>query len=764
LPVSPAPDQPNACAQEPIHIPGSIQPHGWLLAFGCDGVVSHASENLDSLLGRPAPGVLGAALADILPWQSESGGVLARDVMGWARQSAGGFARRARLQDALYQCFAHRADGAMILEIEPVAPASQNAADSLQADVLEFSRAAEDLADWRGLAQAAARTARRISAFERVLIYRFDADWNGCVVAEDRSGEGDGALPSYLGQYFPASDIPAQARALYLRNRLRLIPDACYTPVRIVPECGPGAVAALDLRQAALRSVSPLHLQYMRNMGTRASMSASLIVEGRLWGLIAFHSRAPHFAGLPVRSAVEFLAQILASGIAARQHSAQARLLTVAGVHHDRLLAAMAARSPPGPEILAEEADDLLALTGAAGAAVVSEHDCISIGQTPDIAEIRAIAAWLGAQGERGVYATDQLGEHFPAGAALAGSASGVLAISISELHPSYVMWFRPEVVQTLDWAGAPEKPGDATGDLTPRQSFDLWRQTVHQRALPWAPHEIEAARRLRLAIVGVVLRRAEELAGVNRELARSNKELEAFSYSISHDLRAPFRHIVGYAELLREHQGATLTGSGARYLQTIIDSALSAGQLVDDLLHFSRLGRAQIVPAWVNMAKLVDETRRSLEIEQAGRAIDWRVGELPQAWGDQALLRQVVLNLLSNAIKYSKGQTPAVIEISGEMLEGASRYTVGDNGAGFDMAYAGKLFGVFQRLHRAEEYEGTGIGLALARRIVERHGGTISAQGEVGHGARFSFVLPHPGQAAEAAYLTPGIISGKAE
>jgi light-regulated signal transduction histidine kinase (bacteriophytochrome) len=239
------------------------------------------------------------------------------------------------------------------------------------------------------------------------------------------------------------------------------------------------------------------------------------------------------------------------------------------------------------------------------------------------------------------------------------------------------------------------------------------------------------------------VLRKAEELAELTEELERSNKELEAFSYSVSHDLRAPFRHIVGYTELLKESEGPRIGDKGRRYIEIILESARSAGQLVDSLLGFSRMGRANLARVEVPMANLVEEARRVLEPEIAGREIDWHLGELPQVVGDPTMLRLAWQNLLSNAIKYTRRRERAVIEV-GSRPEGREEvFFVRDNGVGFDMAYAGKLFGVFQRLHRVEDFEGIGIGLANVRRIAERHGGRTWAEGTPDDGACFYFSLP---------------------
>jgi light-regulated signal transduction histidine kinase (bacteriophytochrome) len=292
-----------------------------------------------------------------------------------------------------------------------------------------------------------------------------------------------------------------------------------------------------------------------------------------------------------------------------------------------------------------------------------------------------------------------------------------------------------------VTWAGEPERGGKGK-DLHPRSSFARWQEQVRRRSAPWRPAEVEGAGELRNAIQDFVLRRAEERAALTDALQRSNKELESFSYSVSHDLRAPFRHIVGYAELLGERAG-DLDGRARHYLDSIKEAALSAGRLVDDLLKFSQLNRAALTVSQVDMGKLVAEVRRSLEPETSGRNVVWQIGVLPDAWGDPALLRQALLNLIANAVKYTRGREPAVITVFGEQRGGETIYAVRDNGIGFDMAYVGKLFGVFQRLHRMEDFEGTGIGLALTKRVIDRHAGWIRAEGVVDEGATFTFGLP---------------------
>lgn len=238
--------------------------------------------------------------------------------------------------------------------------------------------------------------------------------------------------------------------------------------------------------------------------------------------------------------------------------------------------------------------------------------------------------------------------------------------------------------------------------------------------------------------------RRAEEdLKALNSKLEESNRELEAFAYSVSHDLRAPLRHLSGFVQVLREDLTPVITEGSRHSLDVITDSAARMGLLIDNLLAFSQMSRAELRLARVEMEPLVGEVLREVQTETNGRVIDWEIGSLPEVFGDRALLKQVWLNLLSNAIKYTRKREQARIRIGAHDRTDEVEFFVEDNGAGFNMRHVDKLFGVFQRLHRAEEFEGTGIGLANVRRIVARHGGRTWAKGEVDAGAAFYFTLP---------------------
>jgi chemotaxis family two-component system sensor kinase Cph1 len=718
------------CAAEPIRIPGGIQPHGVLIVVDAAGLqVRHVSDNAASALGTAV--AVGDSITDIV------GEGLAQDLESWRDGSEALFLRTARVGAAPFQISAHRSPQGIFIEFEAASADERETLEAVYPRLRAFVDEIGVASSVQAIAEIAVRELRILTGFNRVMLYSFDTQGDGTVLAE----AGDGKLPSYLDLRFPASDIPSQARQLYCSNRLRLIPSADYQAARMLPPVSTVDGKPLDLSGAVLRSVSPVHLEYMRNMGTWASMSISVLVDGQLWGLISCHNREARRVNAHIRSACDFLGQIVSMQIGARERSARAQQRIQLQQVTGELLARMS-HAPDFHQGVSASADAWLRLMSADGIAVVSNEGLTRVGLTPSDFEIQELAARLRSAGNPEVHATDQLSSEWPQAESFANVASGLLAISISQLHPSYILWFRQEVVRTVRWGGDPRKEPGADR-LHPRKSFDIWKEQVRLKSIRWDAVETEAAQDLRHAIINFVLRRAEERAALSEQLQKTNAELEAFSYSVSHDLRAPFRHIVGYAELLSSRE-KDLDEKSRHYVDSITESALHAGRLVDDLLAFSQMGRTTLTSSRVDMRKLVAEVRHGREPDIQGRNVEWQIGELPPTHGDPSLLRQVWANLIDNALKYSTSRDLAVIRIDGRVAQDALHYTVSDNGVGFEMNYVGKLFGVFQRLHRSEQYPGTGIGLALVKRIVERHGGTVSAESEAGRGATFGFTLPH--------------------
>lgn len=756
------------CESEPIRIPGAIQPHGFLIALGTaplhaavqhgaaaipavapawpgtpveDLRVLQVSDNLADFTGVAPAHALGAHLSDVI-------GAPAAHMLLPLLQQGSLYERATFVTTVLlegggaplpFDVLAHARDGLLVLEFEPVASSVEASLHHLYPLVGDFLNKVNDADSIVELCQLAVEEVAALTGFGRVLVYSFDKHGHGNVLAEHIQDGYDG----YLGQRFPASDIPRQARELYLLNRIRLIQDADYAPARLVPADNPLTGAPTDLSMAALRSVSPVHLQYMRNMGTLASMSVSIVIEGKLWGLLSCHHATPRRLSFHQRSVCEQLGQILALRIRNRADADELQFR----LEVRRVMVSLLGNLTQGADFidnLRSVMPELLRFGRAGGVAVVLDDRLISFGHTPDEGQIRALADWLSLHAHEDLFHSSHLGAVYPPAANWTACASGLMAMPISRIHQHYLLWFRPELVYTIDWAGRPDDKQIGPGGLSPRTSFGIWHEAVHGTSLPWHEAELELALEFRTALLGIALERAEQMADLAEELGRANKELEAFSYSVSHDLRAPLRHIVGFSDLLMETAGNDNPERQLRFLSNIKNSARLAGKLVDDLLSFSQMGRAALRPVRLRMNELVSGCIERLAPEVSSRRIEWRVDSLPEITADPAFLQLALYNLLSNAVKFTAQSDPAVIRISSEKLPGETVFHFADNGVGFNMDYVHKLFGVFQRLHRMEDFNGTGIGLANVRRIVERHGGRVWAQSAPGEGATFSFSIPN--------------------
>ena len=495
------------CADEPIRIPGAVQPHGALLACsGADPEVVVASANAAALLGRP---VAGARLADLL---GAGRAALLTDGDLAALNPV-----RVRLGARSFDVVTHRVDGLLVTEWEPTDDA-HDAGTAWHRRLPSTLSRLQSASDLGALCDVLAAQVRELTGFDRVMVYRFDADWNGEVVAEQRRDD----LEPFLGLRFPASDIPAQARALYLRSWLRLIPDARYEPVPLVPDRNPLDGRPLDLGGAGLRSVSPVHLEYLANMGVVASMSVSLVDEDRLWGLIAGHHYAsPHRPSSTDRVAAEFLGRTASLLLRTKVDAGEAQRVLEVAERSARLVESLG-RTPRRPaQALLTGATTALDLLPAGGAAVRLDGRLHLLGATPPADRV---AALLDALPPDATTATDAVLTVVPDGTDLVPTASGVLAVPVP--GGGGLAWFRPETVREVRWGGDPSTSQIVDGRfgprLSPRRSFAAWTQQVRATSAPWRAHEIAAAERLARHLADVASRRAEDESRLAAALQRT--------------------------------------------------------------------------------------------------------------------------------------------------------------------------------------------------------------------------------------------------
>jgi light-regulated signal transduction histidine kinase (bacteriophytochrome) len=509
MPVTPTePVTLATCADEPIHIPGSVQQSGFLLVLDADGRIAIASENVETFLGLPINLVLGAAPVAIFERELLASLELleTRDRFHGELGYLGAF----KVGGALFSVVTHVVDGRRVLEFEKLE--SLVGSETMNAIITNFvsslARVHSEQELFRGIVEQLAG----LTGFDRTVIYSFDAAGAGTVLAEVNNGR----LPSFLGLRFPGSDIPSQARALYVLNTVRIIPDAGYTPSPLRGLAGQQA-GTLDLSRSTLRSVSPIHVQYMQNMGTLASMSISIVLEGRLWGLISSHNATPHSVPYLVRSAGDMLTKIVSTQIASL--ATQRKLAeTISFQAAQRSILQDLARSPDYIQGLFSQLPALLKVARADGVALLANGHVHSFGYAPEQDAIRRLDAWLdkrldaeaGTHSGDEIFHSDHLGAELPWTTEIAAVASGLLSTRISSVRTRRLLWFRREVVETVNWAGKPPSEDEAKS-LTPRHSFEIWKETARGSAQPWSEQELESARNFSAAITILGLRSAEE-------------------------------------------------------------------------------------------------------------------------------------------------------------------------------------------------------------------------------------------------------------
>jgi light-regulated signal transduction histidine kinase (bacteriophytochrome)/ActR/RegA family two-component response regulator len=753
------------CEDEPIRVPGLIQPHGALIAAGSvDGVVSHASENLAEFLGVGPMEAIGRRLSDLVgeaaSWPESAVGTLED-----GSPPAYLLTAFRGPEGAGCEAIVHRAGGRIVLEFEPARGRSEATAARMHHLARAAVSALRRAPSLPVMYDECAVRVREISGFDRVMVYRFDDEWNGVVSAESRRED----LEPFLGLHYPASDIPYQARELYARNWLRFIPDRDYEPLAILPACGPTSAEPLDLGRSVLRSVSPIHLQYLRNMGVGASMSISLLKGDRLWGLIACHHDSPRYVPYDVRTTCEMLAQVMSMQLAAREEQERSGY----GERMQSIRAGLAARIAKTEEValaLTEPSSSLMEFLDATGAAVVVGGEVGRVGLTPGEDEILEVCRRLADRGVGDLFATDRLGAEL--GLEAVGTvAAGLLTVSITADGRDRVMWFRPEQVREVNWAGDPTKSvakSDGAARLSPRGSFALWKQVVRGRCRPWSPGEVAAALDFRKDASEMLAARVGELAGRNRlllrhglekeemlageraarsEAERINRMKDEFVATLSHELRTPLAAILGWVHLLR--RGGD--GPGVEAACDVIERNTRAQvTMIEDLLDVSRIAsgklRLNVQPTSLAAAVAAAVESVSPTAEAKGIRIERIIGpdEDSQITGDPTRLQQIFWNLLTNAVKFTPkgGRVQVVVERVNSHVE----VIVADSGQGISPEFLPHVFDRFRQQDAASNrtHGGLGLGLSIVRNLVEMHGGTIYARSDgEGKGAEFVVALP---------------------
>jgi len=727
------------CADEPIRFPGAIQPHGVLLTLSePDLHIQQISANVESLFGLSPAALLNQPLSMLT-------GPQAAATVDQAARLAGHLdvpPLELQLQGVHYEGLLHRDHGLLILELE-LKP-DEAALVGTMAKIRNLSRVLQSLQAAKtlpALYDICVKEIQALTGYDRVLIYRFQEEGHGQVIAEASSP----SMELFKGMFFPASDIPEQARELYRTHWLRIIPNADYTPVELVPRLRPDTQQPLDLSGATLRSVSPIHCQYMKNMGVLSSMSISLMDGERLWGLISCGHRTPLHVPHELRMACQTIGQVLSLQISAlqtleinRQREAKMEALV-------RLNNAMVQGPDNVFDGLAQEHKVLMELTQASGVAILEDNVLHRYGQCPKPEQIRDLYQWL-KHSDAPVFSTHNLSQLYAPAQAYKDTASGLLAMSLPKPVDNAVLWFRTEVKESIPWSGDPRKPlnlePSASGmRLSPRTSFELWKVEMDGISTKWSHGDLFAANDLRRSALENDLARQ-----VHREqqAVRARDELVAV---VSHDLRNPMTIISMLCGMMQK----TFSSDGShasRRITTAIDTMQQASSrmniLLEDLLDTSKIeaGRYTISAQALDVTQIFEEALSLLMPLATEKAVELSFHAEPdlRIHADPERLFQVLSNLISNAIKFTPAQGKIVVAAlsNGDDIV----FSVRDSGKGIP---ADQLPHIFDRYWTAKEgnTSGTGLGLYISQGIINAHGGQLLAESTVGEGSEFRFTVP---------------------
>ncbi|MFL9926115.1 GAF domain-containing protein [Herbaspirillum lusitanum] len=702
------------CDQEPIHIPGSIQPHGVLLSFTYDGKLVARSANAESLLGPlPAPG---EPLSEQHLNQETCNAIAA----ALADQDGYVESRLVQLANGAFDVVTHKSEGLLIAEFEKRPP------DALALDLfaLTAQQAIQRIQRQHGvedLLTIAVDEIARLTGFDRVMAYRFLHDDSGEVVAECKRAD----LEPFLGQRYPASDIPAQARRLYIINPIRLIADVGYKPVPLEPDRNPLTGGQIDLSHSVLRSVSPVHIEYLSNMGIGASMSISIVIGDRLWGLIACHHMSPLLVPHAVRMSCQVLSQFVSTLVERNLNSEHARAMT----HSAAMRREIAAQVTDREDIvlaLAADPNSFANLMFCHGGAVSLDRKTQVFGKAPSREGVNAFINWLNEHEKSDIFYTSELGADVPDMKAHLGDVCGVLAIRFYKEQNGYAFWFRSEQVEDVRWGGNPEKKysiGPLGPRLTPRGSFSVWKEEVRGKSVPWEKSALEIAAQVRLDL--------QEVALSNENMVKRARE--TLLATLGHDLRDPLQAIMMAARMIEVRDQSP---SSSNLSKRISSSSSRMHRLISQVLDISRLQSGLGLDIQVRKAdvrKLITDIVNEVKLGYPESEILVEVEELGEIELDPDRLSQVISNLLSNTRHHGEIGQPATIIAF--VRDGQLSIAVSNLGPEIPEDIRRNLFKPYKKesLGNQRNSRGLGLGLYIVNEIVSGHRGSIDVHCEMG-------------------------------
>lgn len=712
------------CHDEKIHLCGNIQSFGYLFIFEDDKCVG-VSENCAVIMGAASSTVLGMTVEAVLDHVAPSFGLRGDKIEQAVSQSLfARFVERVTIHQKDYFLSLYRYDGKIYLEIEDCTPQAVKTTK-----LYYYAKHLEDQREGKSCWQALTELIKDIIHFDRVMIYRFMEDNSGQVIAESRSEE----LESLLNYRYPEFDIPAQARELYRIFHARHTADV---DERAIPIMGKAA-ENFDLTRCSLRALSPMHLQYLKNAGVKASASFSIIVDNELWGLVACQHREPMHVDLSQRHLCTLLTQYAVNRYLADFQKEQVRLhKSLSQLEHSLKSELLVKRDLY--DVLENYANRIMEVMNGQGLIIKRDQAIMTVGEVPDRKILKEIDEEIGT---KEFFVTDRFKctgfgddvEIFP----------GVLRISILPVTNWYLYVFRKERLIEEVWAGKPEKVMQIDAEKkiafpSPRTSFEAWKKITKGKSEKWRPSELAFIENMTHIIQQSIAQRGGEIDKLNRELVRSNNALDTFGYTLTHDLKNPLTTIQLTAQMLLYKKDVS-----REFLEKSMKNILEGTQLMNDMMdkvyQMSKVNHVDFVFEPINprskILNIVENCKQQYQVSH----LEFNMGETLQIMGERTLIYQLFLNLIGNAIKYSSKKENPKVSVNSFRDGDTVRYDVKDNGIGIDLKESDRIFEIFGRMSNTEGYEGSGIGLSIVKQIANKLKATLHVESELGVGTTFS-------------------------
>jgi chemotaxis family two-component system sensor kinase Cph1 len=729
----------SVCELEPIASCGAIQSIGYFISVNAStSEVESVSENFCELLGFNADEIIGKKLDELMQDKADLG----IDIQGLEELRHDRvpqlFTRNSQGNSLSFYYAYYKAEHSIGIDLEAIVPSSVS---STQKTLHQFISRLESSHDLLKDCQLACKAIREITGLDRVMVYRFQENWDGEVFAEARDNE----YEPFLHLRYPAYDIPAQARDLFLRTNYRMIIDSHEMPVPVLVGSGRSR-AEVSLGLSILRASSPIHIQYLKNMGVRSSFSIPIKVHNKLWGLISCHHyKGPAHLPFELRSSCELIARILSgrvsSSIERRRLISKQNSLEFTQAFVNNLTLGL-----PSMQSFVATQDRLLALIEASGVYIRIEGEELRLGSCPDSDLIDTLIAKAKSSTALGIWKTECLCRDLGL-SETPSDAAGALVLPFSFGFEDVVIWFRKEAVREVHWGGKPEKATTPKGRLIPRASFAEWVENLHDTCFPWTEENEESAQFLLFHFIKGIFTKAASLSQANRELERVTRAKDEFIGMVSHELRTPLSAIIGWLDILKE----SIPDSSPdieEAIEVIDRNAKLQVNLINDLLDISRIisGKLRLgLKPNIKVSDVLREVVESLIPTAQSRQIHLELScpEDLTVTADPDRVRQVVWNLVTNAIKFTPKK--GVVSVHSEVDGDSYLIRVKDNGKGLEEKYLKSIFDRFSQIDGGVASRGgLGLGLSIVKSLVELHGGEISAESEgLGKGALFTTSMP---------------------